>query len=303
MNREDVADLSVFVAVARERSFTRAANRLGMSQSGVSEVVRRLEERLELRLLDRTTRSVAPTQAGAQCLDRIGPMLDDIEAELRALSQFRDRIAGRIRITTVEHAAKTVLCPAIAPLLREHPEIEIEIVTDYRLADVVGDEFDAGVRLGEQVAKDMVAVRISPDIPMAIVGSPDYFERHPAPKRPTDLVDHRCINLRLPTAGSVNPWRFVKKGMETRVHVEGPLVLSTIDLILDAALAGIGLAYLPRDQVAPHIDAGRLTEVLSKSLPSLPGYHLYYANRQNASPAFRLFVDAVRYRRPTRAKR
>ncbi len=297
MDRENIADLTVFVTVAREGSFTRAASRLGMSQSGVSNVVQRLEERLGLRLLDRTTRSVAPTQAGAHLLARVGPMLDEVESEVEGLSQFRDRVAGVIRITTVEHAAKAFLGPAIAPLLRNHPDLEVEMVVDYGLADIIGDRFDAGVRLGEQIAKDMVAVRISPAIPMAIVGSPGYFERHAKPARPSDLVDHLCINLRLPTSGTLNLWRFVHKGEETRIHVKGPLVLNRIDLILDAALEGVGLAYLPKDQVTSYLEAGRLHSILARFLPPLSGYFLYYANRRNASPAFRHFVEAVRFRR------
>ncbi|MEQ8278269.1 MAG: LysR family transcriptional regulator [Deltaproteobacteria bacterium] len=298
MQREDLADLAAFVSVAREGSFTRAASRLGMSQSGLSQVIRRLEERYAVRLLDRTTRSVAPTQAGEHLLASAGPMLDRLDVELTGLSQFRDRVAGVIRITAVEHAARTVIGPAIAPLLLEHPDIQIEVVCDYTLADVVSDRFDAGVRIGEQVELDMVAVRISPDIPMAIVGSPDYLERSPAPKKARDLLDHRCINLRLPTRDTVNAWRVVERGRTKHIKVEGPLVLNTIDMILDAALAGVGLAYLPLDQVHPHIEGGRLVSILPKRLPPLPGYHLYFANRHTASPAFRLFVDAVRYRRP-----
>lgn len=296
MKREDLADLAAFVTVARERNFTRAANRLGMSQSALSQIVRRLEERLGLRLLARTTRSVAPTEVGEHLLSSLGPMLDQMDSEVAALSQLRDQPAGTIRVTTVEHAAKMFLTPAIAPLLAQYPDIVVEMTVDYGLADIVADRFDAGVRLGEHVARDMIAVRISPDIPMAIVGSPDYLARCPAPAAPRDLVGHRCINLRLPSSGLLNNWRFLEGGQETRVQVEGPLILNTIDMILDAALAGVGLAYLPLDQVQPRIAAGQLVSVLADKLPPLPGYHLYYANRRNASPAFRLFVDAVRHR-------
>lgn len=294
MNREDMSDLVVFLAVARAGSFTRAAHRLGMSQSGVSQVVQRLEDRVELRLLERTTRSVSLTAAGEHLLAKIGPLLDTAGVELSALSALRDRVAGVIRVTAVEHAAKTILCPAIAPLLKTHPEIQVEIAIDYGLSDIVSDHFDAGVRLGEHVAKDMVAVRLSPDVPMAIIGSPEYFAEHPAPRDPGDLIHHRCINLRLPTSGTVNRWRFIQRGVERRVHVEGPLVLNTIELILDAALHGVGLAYLPLDQVQAHLTSGRLVSVLGPLLPPLPGYYLYYPSRRNASPAFQLFVDAVR---------
>lgn len=293
MTREDLADLFVFVTVAREGSFTRAARELGMSQSGVSQVVQRLEDRLELRLLQRTTRSVSPTHAGTQVLSRIGPVIDTANDELGSLSQLRDEISGRIRVTTVEHAATTILLPAVASLLREHPKLEVEIFVDYGLNDIA--EFDAGVRLGEHVAKDMVAVRISPDIPMVVVGAPSYFETHRRPRKPDDLLEHRCINLRLPTSRTVNRWRFIEDGTEKRVNVEGPLVVNTIDLILDAALEGVGLAYLPADQVTPFIEDGRLVCVLRKALPALPGYYLYYPSRRNASRAFRAFVDAVRH--------
>lgn len=296
MERENLADLVAFITVAREGSFTRAARRLGMSQSGVSQVVRRLEDRLELRLLDRTTRSVAPTRAGAHLQAQVEPLLKSVELELTGLSQFRDRIAGVIRVTAVEHAAQTILLPAAASLVQAHPEIEVEIVVDYHLTDIVAEGFDAGVRLGEHVAKDMIAARLSPPIQMAVVAAPAYLERYPAPTTPGELVNHRCINLRLPGSGALNRWRFVEQGREARVHVEGPLVLDRLDLIRDAALAGVGLAYLPWDQVAAMVQAGRLVSLLADCLPPLPGYFLYYAHRRNASPAFRLFVEAVRYR-------
>lgn len=297
MKRDEIADLAAFVTVAREGSFTRAAKRLGMSQSGMSQVIRRLEERLDLRLLDRTTRSVAPTAAGAHLLATAGPLLEGLEGELTALSKFRDEVAGIVRITSVEHAAKTILVPAVAPLLEAHPELEIEIVVDHGLRDIVSDRFDAGVRLGQQVAKDMVAVRLSPDVRMAVVGSPAYFERHRKPKRASDLVDHRCINLRLPTSESLYAWRFIEKDKEVRVHVQGPLVLNTVELIRDAALAGVGLAHLPWDQVEDHVRAGELVSVLTKALRPLPGYFLYYPSRRHVSPAFRLVVDAMRHRK------
>jgi DNA-binding transcriptional LysR family regulator len=223
-------------------------------------------------------------------------MLHDLDQGIADLSEYRDRPAGTIRITTVEHAAKTVLCPALTKILPDHPDITVEIIVDYGLADVVADRFDAGVRLGEQVAKDMIAVRIAPDIPMAIVGSPRYFRRHPPPSEPQHLVEHRCINLRLPTSGTLNKWRLLQNGREVRVSVDGPLIFNTIDLILDTAIDGLGLAYLPLDQVSQHLKGGRLVQALGEWTPPLPGYHLYYASRRHSSPAFRLLVDALRYR-------
>lgn len=298
MKRDELADLTVFVAVAQEGSFTRAASRLDMSQSAISQIMRRLEARLGVRLLSRTTRSVAPTAAGEQLLHRVAPMLDEIGDSLTALGRFRDRPAGRIRITTVEHAAKTIILPGIRDLLTENPDIEVDMIIDYGLADIVADRFDAGVRLGASVAKDMIAVQISPDIPMAVVGSPDYLASRAAPRAPEDLLAHRCINLHLPTAGTSFAWPLLEAGKKdiTRVSVKGPLTLNAIDLIRDAALAGHGLACLPLDTVEPQIDAGRLISVLSGRVPDLPAYHLYYANRRNASPAFKLLVDALRWR-------
>ncbi|NWJ25920.1 LysR family transcriptional regulator [Rhizobium sp. RM] len=296
MKRDEMADLTAFVVVAEERNFTRAALKLGLSQSALSGIVRRLEERLGVRLLARTTRSVAPTEAGERLVQTLAPMLRDLDQRISELSEFRDSPAGTIRITSVEHAAKTIIRPAVTRLLSRYPDINVEVVVDYGLVDVVADRFDAGVRLGEQVAKDMIAVRMSPDVPMAIVGSPAYFKRHPLPENPEQLVDHRAINLRLPTTGVLNAWRFIDKGREIRVHVDGPLVFNTIELILDAAIDGLGLAYLPLDQVTGHISAGRLVRTLEESTPPLPGYHLYYPSRRHSSPAFNLFVDAVRHR-------
>lgn len=298
MKRDELADLTVFVAVAQEQSFTRAAARMGMSQSALSQIVRRLEARLGLRLLSRTTRSVAPTAAGEALLQRVAPMLAEMDESLAALGQLRDLPAGRIRITTVEHAAKTVILPGIRDLLRENPDIEVEMIIDYGLTDIVAERFDAGVRLGEQVAKDMIAVRISPDIPMVVVGAPDYLAHHPAPHTPKDLLAHRCINLHLPTSGQVFAWPLIdadKKGI-TRVSVKGPLSLNAIDLIRDAALDGHGLAYLPLDSVQPELSAGLLVNVLPGCVPDLPGYHLYYANRRYAMAAFKLLVETLRWR-------
>ncbi|AGB73214.1 MULTISPECIES: LysR family transcriptional regulator [Rhizobium] len=296
MRRDEIADLAAFVVVAEERSFTKAAQRLGMAQSALSQIVRRIEGRLGMRLLSRTTRSVAPTEAGERLIATLGPMLHDLDTAVASLGDLRDRPSGTIRITTVEHAAKTIIVPAMKRLLPDNPDITVDLTIDYGLADVVADRFDAGVRLGGEVAKDMIAVRIGPDIPMAIVGSPDYFRRHTVPNSPAQLIDHRAINLRLPTSGTLNKWRLMRGGRETRVRIDGPLVFNTIDLILDAALDGHGLAYLPLDQVQANLDTGRLTRVLSKFTPDLPGYHLYYPHRRHASSAFSLFVEAIRFR-------
>lgn len=296
MKRDEIADLAAFVAVAEERSFTKAAIRLGMAQSALSQIVRRVEERLGLRLLSRTTRSVAPTEAGERLLQTLSPMLKDMEAALASLGDLRDRPTGTIRLTTVEHAAKTILMPAMKRMLAGNPDIRVEITVDYGLADVVADQFDAGVRLGGEIAKDMIALRIGPDIPMAIVGAPEYFHAHTAPTAPAQLIDHRAINLRLPTSGTLNRWRLMKGGRETRVGIDGPLAINNIDLIRDAALDGHGLAYLPLDQVQGDLDEGRLVRVLSRFTPDLPGYHLYYPHRRHASSAFALLVETLRFR-------
>jgi DNA-binding transcriptional LysR family regulator len=297
MPRENFSDLLAFLAVARERSFTKAAAKLGVSQSALSHTIRALEERLGVRLLTRTTRSVAPTEAGERLRNAIAPRFEDIEAELSALSELRDKPAGNIRITAGEHSASMILWPAMAKLLPEYPDIHIEVIVDYGLTDIVAERYDAGVRLGEQVAKDMIAVRIGPDMRMAVVGAPSYFSRRKRPKTPQDLTHHDCINLRLPTHGGIYPWEFEKGGRELRVRVEGQLVFNNIALRLDAVLAGAGLAYLPEDQVRTYIDNGTLIRVLSDWCPPFSGYHLYYPSRRQPSPAFTLLVEALRYRR------
>ena len=296
MPREGLNDLIAFLAVARERSFTRAAAKLGVSQSALSHTVRGLEERLGLRLLTRTTRSVAPTEAGERLLRTVGPRLDEIEAELATLSELREKPAGTIRITAHEHAANAVLWPALERFLPDYPDIKVEIVIDYGLTDIVAERYDAGVRSGEQVAKDMIAVRIGPDMRMAVVGAPSYFARRSRPRAPQDLTAHTCINLRLPTYGNIYAWEFEKDGRELRVRVEGQLVFNNIALRLNAALAGFGLAYLPEDQVQPHLAEGRLVWVLADWCPPYPGYHLYYPSRRQHTPAFALLVEALRYR-------
>ncbi|MBY5459912.1 LysR family transcriptional regulator [Rhizobium leguminosarum] len=296
MPRPAVNDLIAFLAVARAQSFTKAAGKLGVSQSALSHTIRGLEERLGLRLLTRTTRSVAPTEAGERLLVSIGPRLDEIESELAALSAFREKPAGTIRINAGEHAADAVLWPALEKLLPDYPDINVEIIVDYGLTDIVAERYDAGVRLGEQVAKDMIAVRIGPDMRMAVVGAPAYFDTRPKPLTPQDLTDHNCVNLRLPTYGSVYAWEFEKDGRELRVRVEGQLVFNNIALRLNAVLAGLGLAYMPEDLVEAHLAEGRLVRVLEDWCLPFSGYHLYYPSRRHTSPAFALVVDALRYR-------
>ncbi|MGO8099932.1 LysR family transcriptional regulator [Rhizobium leguminosarum] len=296
MPRPAVNDLIAFLAVARAQSFTKAAGKLGVSQSALSHTIRGLEERLGLRLLTRTTRSVAPTEAGERLLVSIGPRLDEIESELAALSAFREKPAGTIRINAGEHAADAVLWPALEKLLPDYPDINVEIIVDYGLTDIVAERYDAGVRLGEQVAKDMIAVRIGPDMRMAVVGAPAYFDTRPKPLTPQELTDHNCINLRLPTYGSVYAWEFEKDGRELRVRVEGQLVFNNIALRLNAVLAGMGLAYMPENLVEAHLADGRLERVLEDWCLPFSGYHLYYPSRRHTSPAFALVVDALRYR-------
>lgn len=298
MRRDEIADLAAFVVVAEERSFTKAAKRLGLAQSALSQIIQRIEDRLKMRLLSRTTRSVAPTEAGEKLLASLGPMLHALDNTIASIGELRDRPSGTIRLTAVEHAVKTIVLPAMKRLLPENPDIQLAITIDYGFSDVVADRFDAGIRLGGSIAKDMIAVRIGPDIPIGIVGSPDYFKRHPAPTSPARLVDHRAINLLLPQSGTIRPWRLVQGGRETRIHVESVIAVNAIDLALDAVLDGNGLAYLPLDQVQAHLDAGRLVRVLAKFTPDLPGYHLYYPNRRHASAAFRLFVEALRAQLP-----
>jgi DNA-binding transcriptional LysR family regulator len=294
--RENINDLLAFLAVARERSFTRAAAKLGVSQSALSHTIRGLEARLGLRLLTRTTRSVAPTEAGERLVRNVGPRFEEIEIELDALSELRDKPAGTIRITTGEHAADTILWPALAKLLPKFPDIKVELNVELALTDIVTERYDAGVRFGEQVGKDMIAVRIAPDMRMVVVGSPSYFAKRPVPKHPQDLVGHNCINIRLPTYGGLYVWEFEKDGRELKVRVEGQLVLNRLTQIVTATLAGIGLGFMPEDLAAAHVAKGRLRLVLADWCAPFPGYHLYYPSRRQSSPAFALLVDALRYR-------
>ena len=296
MARQSVDDLMAFLAVAREGSFTRAAAKLGVSQPSLSHTITTLEARLGVRLLTRTTRSVAPTEAGQRLLETVGPHVDGIEAGLAALTALRDKPAGRIRLTSVEHASATILAPALAKLLPRYPDIQVEINNDYNLVDIVAERYDAGVRLGEQVAQDMIAVRVGPDFGMVVVGAPSYFKKRPRPLVPHDLTSHACIALRLPTSGGLWSWPFAKDGRELKVRVEGPLVFNTITLMIDMALAGLGLAYVPEDQVKDYLKKGRLVQVLEDWSPPSSGYHLYYPSRRQPTPAFALLVDALRYR-------
>jgi DNA-binding transcriptional LysR family regulator len=296
MRRQDINDLLAFLAVAREGSFTKAAAKFGVSQSALSHAMRGLEERLGVRLLTRTTRKVSATAAGERLLRTLGPRFDEIEAELDALSELREKPAGTIRITAGEHAAVAILEPALAKLLPDYPDINVEIIVDYGLTDIVAERYDAGVRLGEQVAKDMVAVRIGPDMRMAVVGAPSYFARRPKLRKPQDLTAHQCINLRLPTYGGLYAWEFEKRGREVKVRVEGQLVFNNLALRLKSALAGLGLAYLPEDQAERYLASGRLLRVLEDWCAPFSGYHLYYPSRRQSTPAFSLFVDTLRYR-------
>lgn len=296
MRRDELGDLAAFLAVAEERSFTRAAARLGTSQSALSHTVRRLEARLGLRLLTRTTRSVAPTEAGERLLATLRPAFDEIDARLAALSELRDKPAGTIRITTGQHAAETILWPALLRLLPHYPDVRVELSVDQALTDIVAERYDAGVRLGEQVARDMIAVRIGPDIRMAVVGAPAYFATRPKPKTPHDLTHHTCINLRFPTLGGLYAWEFEKDGRALNVRVDGPLVFNVMPMILKAATDGFGLAFVLEDQAAPLIADGRLLRVLADWCPPFPGYHLYYPSRRQLTPAFALLVESLRYR-------
>lgn len=295
MSSESYDQLAIFSVVARERSFTRAAAKLGMSQPALSRTMRQLEERLGIRLLARTTRSVSATEAGEHLLRVIAPRFEEINTELALLSEFRDKPAGKLRITAGEHPAITLLQPALAKILPNHPDIHIEVTVDYGLTDIVAEGYDAGVRLGEQVDKDMIAVRIGPDVRMAVVGSPGYFAKHRRPKTPRDLIRHNCITIRLPTYGGIFPWEFEKKGEELKVRVEGQLVFNNIAMRLDAALKGLGLAYMPEDLVQAHVKAGRLIRVLSDWCAPYPGYHLYYPSRRQSSPAFTVLREALHY--------
>lgn len=296
MEREDLADLAAFMAVAEAHSFTRAAAHLGISQSALSHTIRRLEARLGVRLLTRTTRSVAATAAGERLLATLAPALASIDTQLASLGELRQRPSGSLRITATEHAAASVLWPALRPLLAEYPDIHVEVSVDPGFTDIVTGRFDAGVRLGEAVARDMIAIRIGPDLRMAVVGAPAYFARNPTPQSPQDLAHHRCINLRLPSSGALYAWELEKDGREVRVRVDGQLVFNNVPLILCAAEDGLGLAFVMEDQVSEHLASGRLVRALADWCPPFAGYHLYYPSRRQPTAAFTLVVDALRFR-------
>ncbi|KQZ42022.1 LysR family transcriptional regulator [Ensifer sp. Root558] len=296
MKRDELGDLVAFLTVGEERSFTRAAARLGTSQSSLSHTVRRLEERMGVRLLTRTTRNVVPTDAGEQLMETLRPAFNDIRSRLDALSAMRQQPGGTIRITSSRHAAETILMPAVKRLMAEYREISVEISIDQRFVDLVTERYDAGVRLGESIEKDMIAVRIGPDLRMVVAGSPDYFARYPRPQTPHDLTGHNCINLRLPTLGGLYAWEFERDGRPLNVRVEGQFVSNDVPIIIDAALGGLGLACLPDDHLGPLVKSGRLVPVLEDWCPPFPGFHLYYPSRRLASPAFALLVEALRFR-------
>jgi DNA-binding transcriptional LysR family regulator len=296
MKRDELGDLVAFLAVAEERSFTRAAAQLGTSQSSLSHTVRRLEERMGLRLLTRTTRNVVPTEAGEQLMETLRPAFDDIRGRIETLGAMRQQPGGTIRITSSRHAAETIIMPAVKKLMADYPDIIVEISIDQRFVDLVAERYDAGVRLGESIEKDMVAVRIGPELRMMVAGSPEYFRRNPKPGSPYELTQHNCINLRFPTLGGIYAWEFEQDGRPLNVRVEGQFICNDVPMIIDAALDGLGLACLPDDHLGPLVSDGRLVSVLDKWCPLFPGYHLYYPSRRLASPAFALLVDALRYR-------
>ena len=296
MPKASLDDLRALVAVAAERSFTKAAKKLSVSQSALSQTIRQLEGKLGVRLLTRTTRSVSPTEAGERLLRTVAPRFEEIDAELTAVSELREKPAGTIRITATEYAINSVLMPKLAKVLRTYPDIKVEMIVDYGLTNIVAERFDAGVRSGEQIAKDMIAVRISPDLRMAVVGAPSYFRSRKEPAKPQDLVEHNCINLRLPVHDSYYAWEFERGNRELRVRVEGQLTFNTSDQLLKGALGGFGLAYLPEGMVQPHVAKGRLTRVLADWCPPYSGYHLFYPSRRQSSAAFSLIVEALRHR-------
>jgi len=295
MPRRNLNDLLAFVTVARERSFTRAAASLGVTQSALSQAIRGLEERLEIRLLTRTTRSVAPTAAGERLAQAIGHRFDEIEVELDALTALRDKPSGTVRITCGDNVLRTVLLPKLTPLLHEYPDITIEFDMSYGFRDIVADRFDAGVRLGNTIDKDMIAVPIGPPLRMAVVASPSYFASHPKPKTPQDLTSHRCINQRMPTSGGLYVWDFSRRGKHMNVRVDGPLIFNTAPPQVDAALAGLGMSLLPEDELGLHLTDGSLVRVLEEWCPPFAGYHLYYPSRRQPSPAFSLVLRALRF--------
>ncbi|MDN5504082.1 MAG: LysR family transcriptional regulator [Comamonas sp.] len=303
MVRRNLNDLLAFVTVAREGSFTRAAASLGVTQSALSQTIRALEERLQIRLLTRTTRSVSPTLAGERLAQAIGNRFDEIEAELDALTELRDKPAGTVRITCGDHVLHSVLLPRLTPLLREYPDIKLEFDVNYGFRDIVADRFDAGVRLGKTIDKDMIAIPIGPPMRLAVVASPSYFAVHPIPKTPQDLTAHQCINQRMQSSGGLYVWDFERRGQQMNVRVDGQLIFNTTHPQIDAALAGLGIALLPEDELMPYMEDGQLVRVLEDWCPKFEGYHLYYPSRRQPSPAFTLVVQALRVANPRSIKR
>ncbi|MTD25939.1 LysR family transcriptional regulator [Erwinia sorbitola] len=297
MLKDNFNDLISLMVVARERSFTRAAAKLGVSQSALSHSIRALEERLDLRLLTRTTRSVAPTEAGERLINTIGPRLTEIESELIAITEIRDKPAGNIRLTAGEHAVKSTIWPALKPFLQQYPDVNVEITVDNTLTDIVSGRYDTGVRLGEQVAKDMIAVRIGPDWSMAVVASPDYFDRHGRPQTPQELQQHNCINMRLPTMGGLYAWEFKQGQRELRVRVEGQLIANNLEPRIEAALSGLGIACVPEDTVTEQLARGELERVLLDWSEPFTGYYLYYPSRKQHTAAFSRMIEALRFPR------
>ncbi|MCE0460907.1 MULTISPECIES: LysR family transcriptional regulator [Pseudomonas] len=298
MIKRNLNDLLSFVTVAREGTFTRAAAQLGVTQSALSQAISGLEARLQIRLLTRTTRSVSPTAAGERLLNAIGNRFDEIEAELDELSALRDKPSGTVRITCGDHIQRTLLLPKLTPLLLEYSDIKVEFDINYGFRDIVADRFDVGVRMGDTIDKDMIAIPIGPQLRMAVVASPAYFANRPKPRNPRELIGHNCINMRMQSGGGLYVWDFQRKGKQLNVRVGGQLILNTSPNIVEAALAGLGIAWLPEDEFAPHIEEGRLVRVLEDWCPFFPGYYLYYPSRRQPSPAFSLVVDALRYSRP-----
>lgn len=295
MLKENFNELQIFLVVARERSFTKAAGKLGVSQSALSHAIKALEARLNIRLLTRTTRSVAPTDAGERIIACLEPRIAELEQELESLVQLNGTPSGNIRLSAGEHAAGTLVWPKLKPFLREYPDIRIDLVVDNGFVDIVDERFDAGVRLGESVAKDMIAVRIGPDMRMAVVGAPSYFTAHPAPETPHELQHHRCINMRLPTAGGLYQWEFEKEGKSLRVRVEGQVTFNYLAERIDAVLSGFGIACVPEDTILEYVKSGKLIQILQDWCPSFPGYYLYYPSRKQHPPAFALMIDALRH--------
>ncbi|MBY5461484.1 LysR family transcriptional regulator [Rhizobium leguminosarum] len=296
MRRDEFTEMRAFLEVAQERSFTRAASKLGVTRSALSHTISALEARLGVRLLSRTTRDVAPTAAGARLVESVQPHFESIAAGIRAIGALRDKPSGEVRVVCPDDAVNLVFRGRLPAFLRDYPDITVELIIDNGFTNIVERQFDAGVRLGEAIARDMVAVRIGPDVSYAVVGSPEYFAGRTAPSTPQDLTDHNCVNLRLSTSGALYAWEFKKDGREFSVRVEGQLVMSNIEPAINAALDGMGLSYAPRDLVRQYLDSGRLKEVLADWAPTFQGYHLYYPSRRHPSPAFSAFVEAFRYR-------